>query len=117
MIKHIIIDRSIEAIKMNIGVLTIVYTDNSYKEYASIELPWKQNQKNISQIPRGEYNIFYREDRKRWQLHNVPERQGIQIHNGTRPEQSKGCILIPDYIQFFKAMQPYQSHVIKLYIR
>ena len=29
-------------------------------------------------------------------LNQVPNRTGIRIHRGTKPEHSKGCILIPD---------------------
>ena len=29
-------------------------------------------------------------------LNQVPNRSGIRIHRGTRPEHSKGCILVPD---------------------
>ena len=29
---------------------------------------------------------------------NVPEREGIRIHCGTKPEHSKGCILVEPYI-------------------
>ncbi len=28
-------------------------------------------------------------------LRQVPGREGIRIHRGTRPEHSKGCILVP----------------------
>lgn len=29
-------------------------------------------------------------------LQQVPNRSGIRIHRGTKPEHSKGCILVPD---------------------
>ncbi len=32
-------------------------------------------------------------------LRQVPGREGIRIHRGTRPEHSKGCILVPPHLE------------------
>jgi len=62
----------------------------------TIELPWKDNQHNISCIPEGRYEI-----RERWVekfgthfiLLNVPDRTYILIHPATDAlKQLKGCI-------------------------
>lgn len=29
---------------------------------------------------------------------NVPEREGIRIHMGAKPEHSEGCVLVPDQL-------------------
>ena len=31
-------------------------------------------------------------------VQNVPQRSGIRIHRGTKPEHSSGCVLVPDRV-------------------
>ena len=74
------------------------------KTFSGIELPWKNNTKNISAIPRGVYawqKIKRQSNGKDaiW-LRDVPGRSEILIHQGTKPIHSKGCILLPDYTEF-----------------
>ena len=62
----------------------------------SIELPWKDNQKNISCIPEGNYHIQFRKSKKYRNLlivYGVPGRSWILIHpaNDARKEL-RGCI-------------------------
>ena len=62
----------------------------------SIELPWKGNQKNISCIPEGEYQIQFRKSnrfRNHLIINGVPGRSWILIHpaNDARKEL-RGCI-------------------------
>jgi len=66
----------------------------------TIELPWLNNQHNISCIPEGIYEvirIIHPAKGKCFSVQNVPDREGILIHkgnyiNGTKID-SKGCIL------------------------
>lgn len=64
----------------------------------TIELPWKDNEKFISCIPKGSYicvpikNEKYNPYPDIWRLQDVPNRQGIDIHVLNRAEQSEGCI-------------------------
>lgn len=69
------------------------------------ELPWKDNQPNLSCIPEGTYTAHYRADGKHgpcYELENVPGRKEIQIHVGNwcgDTEQGYhsdvlGCILL-----------------------
>jgi hypothetical protein len=79
-----------------------IYVGN--KTFKGIELPWKENIRNISAIPRGTYawqKIKRQSNGKEaiW-LRDVPGRSEILIHQGTKPIHSKGCILIPDYSEF-----------------
>ncbi|RZS93417.1 hypothetical protein EV197_1995 [Aquimarina brevivitae] len=63
----------------------------------SLELPWKDNQNNISCIPEGTYDGILRYDKTdgwRIQLKDVPNRTGVQIHMGNYTSQIKGCILV-----------------------
>lgn len=68
------------------------------KIYATLELPWKDNSKNISCIPRGSYTMVRHWSRKfpyiHLQLLDVPNRSGILIHAGNTPENTSGCILL-----------------------
>lgn len=69
----------------------------------TLELPYRNNQSNISSIPAGEYDATikfeggkgpYENEGYRITLLNVPERSGIQIHIGNYPTQIEGCILV-----------------------
>jgi len=63
----------------------------------TLELPWRNNERKISRIPKGEYKAFIRNDGKRkWrlQLKNVKDRSYIQIHIGNYQRDITGCILV-----------------------
>ena len=59
----------------------------------TLELPWKDNQRNVSCIPAGVYNCQWKRDDNRVMVLDVPERDGIQIHIGNRTSDIQGCIL------------------------
>jgi hypothetical protein len=63
---------------------------------SSIELPWKNNQHQISCIPEGEYALTKRYSKtKGWHLliNNVPDRDLILIHAANDAlKELKGCI-------------------------
>jgi hypothetical protein len=74
------------------------------KTFDGIELPWNDNKRNVSSIPRGTYawqKIKRQSNGKNaiW-IRDVENRSEILIHQGTKPIHSKGCILIPDYETF-----------------
>lgn len=62
----------------------------------SLELPWRENAKNISCIPLGiytcspEWNSDY--GRHIYRVHNVPDRSGILIHPYNLVSEARGCI-------------------------
>ena len=62
----------------------------------SLELPWRDNAREISCIPAGLYPIS-KEIHPRFasvfRLSSVPERAGILIHPGNSVYDTKGCIL------------------------
>jgi len=91
---EIIIDRNMTCLdNSTIGRLIIDGKDIG----RSLELPWKNNQSNISRIPEGSYPGFIRSDGKRgWriQLKGVPDREFVQIHVGNYQRQIEGCILV-----------------------
>tara|TARA_R110000796_G_C14496526_1_gene428394 strand:- start:418 stop:765 length:348 start_codon:yes stop_codon:yes gene_type:complete len=66
-------------------------------EYSSIERPWLNNQVSVSCIPSGHYK-FKRDTHGRFQwfeVLNVEGRTNIEMHLGTKPSHSEGCILLP----------------------
>lgn len=65
----------------------------------TLELPWKDNQPQISSIPKGNYKAILRYDKSRdgfftIQLQGTGPRTGIQIHVGNKPDDITGCILL-----------------------
>lgn len=60
----------------------------------TIELPWLNNQHNVSAIPVGTYNVQWDPFIGRYRLHDVPDRTGIRIDVANYPAQLKGCIAI-----------------------
>lgn len=78
--------------------------------FHSMELPWKENAKDISCIPGGTYSLIPYESPRHgstWRLHNpalnvwgfarfgpVGARTEIEIHTGNLVSESKGCLLV-----------------------
>ena len=67
----------------------------------TLENPWKDNQRNISCIPEGEYPVrlrLARESASRDYLHllvqDVPNRDYILFHRGNSAKDTSGCILV-----------------------
>lgn len=66
----------------------------------TLENEWKNNQKNVSCIPKGEYETEVRaagdspsRDYDHLILRDVPDRTYILWHIGNRPQHTQGCIL------------------------
>jgi len=73
--------------------LDLVQKDDSFKRY---ELPTLENADYL--IPAGTYPV-----ERTWSpkfkkflplIEDVPDREGIRMHRGTKPEHSQGCILL-----------------------
>lgn len=70
----------------------------------TLELPWRNNQKGISCIPKGTYEVRYSywwsKFRYNYLLQNVKDRSGIFIHHGNYAYKKdgkpdiEGCILL-----------------------
>ena len=67
----------------------------------TLENPWKNNQRNISCIPKGKYDVDLRPARQsatRDYLHlilkEVPNRDYILVHRGNKSSETRGCILV-----------------------
>ena len=62
----------------------------------TLELPWKNNQRRVSCIPEGTYNVKVHQSPKfGWCLwiQDVPGRSEILIHVGNYTRQILGCVL------------------------
>lgn len=62
----------------------------------TLELAENGNQKNVSCIPEGEYQVTKETNEKRgdhFRVHNVPDRDGILIHRGNFLRDTHGCII------------------------
>lgn len=88
---------TIELVRLNdtgfetFGVLIF----NNHPVCATLELPWKNNQRMISCIPQGEYLCTPEPNHSKgfvWRVRDVPKRSGILIHSGNRASELRGCI-------------------------
>ena len=77
--------------------------DGSVFVPATLELPWRQNQHNVSRIPAGVYPAFRfmspHIGYELFQLANVPDRVGIDIHIGNTMKDTAGCILVGEALE------------------
>jgi hypothetical protein len=76
-----------------------------------LELPWKENKRAVSCIPEGVYRVIKQPPKPSrnypyFRLPNVPNRSGILIHRGTKPEHSKGCLLVASRFRNINTSQP-----------
>jgi len=99
--------------KVNLVLEREIFTDQSIigrlylnEEYVcdTLENPYINNERNISCIPEGKYNVRLRTPREsatRDYLHlivqEVPDRSFILFHRGNKPEHTQGCILVGFY--------------------
>lgn len=64
----------------------------------TLELPWQDNQPDLSCIPEGTYRTVLafsnRYGKIMPRLLDVPDRDGILIHPGNTPHDTEGCILV-----------------------
>ena len=96
--------------KINLLLIRDTFTENSVigelflngeRMCDTLENPWKNNKKNVSCIPRGEYKVrlrLPRESATRNYLHllveDVENRTYVLFHRGNYPKDTRGCILV-----------------------
>lgn len=75
-----------------------LFNPNDDRGWQTLELPWKNNQSNISCIPDGVYiaerDFYHHGGYECFELRNVPNRSEIKIHIGNYPKDVKGCIVL-----------------------
>ena len=85
--------------KQTLGYLYIVdENDEILFSCDTLELPWKENKKNISCVPLGnykcvlEYSARFKKDL--WELKKVPNRSECKFHSANYFYQLNGCIAL-----------------------
>lgn len=82
--------------KQVLGQLHVFDGDDKVYECLTLELPWKNNQRRVSCIPLGEYEVIEHTSPKFgkcfW-VQDVPGRSEILIHKGNFYTDILGCIL------------------------
>jgi hypothetical protein len=87
------------------GTLGVLLVDEKLVCW-TLELPWKDNERNVSCIPTGEYTISYewsnKYEMKLWELKGVENRSEVKIHKGNYLSDILGCILVGTDIGYDK---------------
>lgn len=64
---------------------------------ATLELPWKDNERNVSCVPCGTYELSLHVSSRFgrcFAVNGVQNRDGILIHPGNTKKDTEGCILV-----------------------
>ena len=84
--------------EQTLGILTVHDPSGTVLyECRTVELPWRENQPNVSCIPDGIYQIRPRFSQKygaHLHLLDVPDRSLILIHQANFARQLQGCIAV-----------------------
>lgn len=94
-----IVIRSKDSPYQKLGNLMIIQGPKILFKCKTLELPYRDNKKNVSCVPDGTYRIV-KELSPRfgmcWELKGVPNRSEVKIHQGNYFSQIEGCILVGD---------------------
>lgn len=87
----------LERVYLPTETLGSIYSPNGELVAKSMELPWKNNDHNVSCIPEGIYTVRKNapkptRDYGYFRFDNVPNRNGILMHKITYVKDLKGCI-------------------------
>lgn len=90
--------REKETEKETTGIIVFKEENNLVHTLYTLELPWRNNKKKISCIPKGTYDVIYTYSQKlkiwSYEILNVKGRSGIRIHSMNYYYQSQGCIAL-----------------------
>lgn len=93
---NVLIKRQVQTNVQTTGKLSISNGQSVVFECFTLELPWRNNQQNVSCIPPGIYTIqprFTQKHGQHWLVKDVPGRDHILIHRGNFHSHTRGCIL------------------------
>ena len=80
------------------GILLVLNGNEIVFDCKTLELPYRNNQRGISCVPAGVYNIQKeyspKFERDLYELKDVPGRSEIKIHQGNFSSSLEGCILV-----------------------
>jgi hypothetical protein len=80
-----------------LGTLHVFDGHTEQARFATLELPWRDNKRNVSRIPAGVYSLLPRSVPKfgdHFHVEDVEGRSWILIHAGNYPQHTQGCILL-----------------------
>jgi len=80
-----------------LGYFSLYEGVNLIFDCVTLELAWKDNETNVSCIPKGTHKVTPRYSDKYTQhfiLEDVPNRKFILIHSGNFNSDTEGCILL-----------------------
>lgn len=68
-------------------------------QFTTLELPWRENEKNRSCIPEGDYRLSLRGPTDRFKythllVHDTAPREMVLVHRGNFPKNTTGCVLV-----------------------
>lgn len=100
---NLIITRFHSDSKHTLGILKITDSkDNCLQAFATLELPWHDNEQKISCIPASIYRAVIRNSPKfdhHLHITDVTGREYILMHKGNYTKDTSGCILVGKWFQ------------------
>lgn len=93
--KRITLERFVQNELVTFGKMHLEWVKD-HPDIYTLELPWRNNERMISCVPRGIYNAIPHNSAKwpnTWQILTVPNRTAILIHVGNYVRNTDGCIL------------------------
>lgn len=76
--------------------------ENGFPIFVTLEPPWKENQSDLSCIPKGNYRckrIISAKFGETFEITGVPGRSSILFHGGNSHKDTHGCILIGKWFE------------------
>lgn len=95
----VVLKRTDENEKQTLGEMTLTHECETVFTCKTLELPWRNNEKTVSCIPKGTYKVTKHTSPtfgKCFYVHDVPGRSQILIHRGNYVRDTKGCIIPGD---------------------
>lgn len=93
----IVLNRLHDTGKETLGILTVHDELKDCFSCKTLELSWKDNKRNVSCIPRGEYLVTTRFSEKHGEhfiINDVQDRDFILIHSANFYSQLRGCVAV-----------------------
>lgn len=93
----VVINRLVDTGKSTLGKLTIHDDIKECFSCKTLELSWKENKRNVSCIPRGEYLVttrFSARHGEHFLVNDVDDRDYVLIHSANYHHQLRGCVAV-----------------------